>query len=52
MWRVNPHGSTTSLDPFTHEDRAGIKILARSFPGCVGVDNQTVSKTWLRGRLA
>ncbi len=34
------------------EERTAITIMARSIPGCVDVNNQTVPKTALRGRWA
>jgi CBS domain-containing protein len=34
------------------EERTALEIMARSIPGCVGVDNQTIPKTLLRGRWA
>jgi hypothetical protein len=34
------------------EERAALQIMARSIPGCVGVDNHAFPRTALRGRWA
>ncbi len=34
------------------EERTALEIMARSIPGCVGVDNHTFPRTALRGRWA
>ena len=34
------------------EEQAALEIMARSIPGCIGVENHTFPQTALRGRLA
>jgi len=34
------------------EEQAALEIMARSIPGCIGVESHTFPQTALRGRLA